>query len=138
MCPLGLARVLGLSSVLIIIGYGRPGKFCGVPYYDLPLSITRLRAIMQFRMGSHGLPIEQGRFAGLASPATFAGARYAVLCLLVMSATISLSALSFTWLGHSTHLYFMTLRIPCGVWSGTRIRRLSASFWRSYFIGLRR
>ena len=41
--------------------FGRPGKFHGVPYYDLPLSVTRLRAIMQFRMGSNGLPIEQGR-----------------------------------------------------------------------------
>ena len=61
-CPLGLARVLGLSSVLIIIGLAALAKFRGVPYYDLPLSITRLRAIMQFRLGSHGLPIEQGRF----------------------------------------------------------------------------
>lgn len=42
--------------------FGRPGKFSAIPYYDLPLSITRLRALMQFRMGSHGLPIEQGRF----------------------------------------------------------------------------
>ena len=82
-------------------------------------------------------PLSKADLSGLASPATFAGARYAVLCLLVMSVTISLSALSFTWLGHSPHLCFMTLRVPCGVWSGTRIKRLSASFWRPYFIGLR-
>ena len=82
-------------------------------------------------------PLSKAGLSGLASPATFAGARYAVLCLLVMSATISSSALSFTWLGHSTNPCFKTLRIPCGVWSGTRIRWLSASFWRPYFIGLR-
>ena len=41
-------------------------------------------------------PLSKADLSGLASPATFAGARYAVLCLLVMSATISLSALSFT------------------------------------------
>ena len=54
-----------------------------------------------------------------------------------MSVTVSLSALSFTWLGHSPHICFMTFRVPCGVWSGTRIKRLSASFWRPYFVALR-
>ena len=42
--------------------FGRPEKFRADPYYELPLPITRLRALMQFRMGSHCLPIEQGRF----------------------------------------------------------------------------
>ena len=32
------------------------------PYYELPMSITRLRALVQFRLGSHSLPVEQGRF----------------------------------------------------------------------------
>ena len=33
------------------------------PYLDMPMSIFRLRLLMQFRMGSHSLPVEQGRLA---------------------------------------------------------------------------
>ena len=33
------------------------------PYYELPMPITKLRALLQFRLGSHALPIEQGRFS---------------------------------------------------------------------------
>ena len=42
--------------------FGRPNKVHCEPYYELPMSITRLRAWMQFRLGSHSLPVEQGRF----------------------------------------------------------------------------
>ena len=42
--------------------FGRPSKVCCEPYYELPMSITRLRALVQFRVGSHSLPVEQGRF----------------------------------------------------------------------------
>ena len=31
------------------------------PYLEFPMSISRLRSLMQFRMGSHSLPVEQGR-----------------------------------------------------------------------------
>ena len=48
--------------------FGRPGKFCAEPYYELPMSITRLQALVQFRVGSHSLPIEQGRFVGPSLP----------------------------------------------------------------------
>ena len=34
-----------------------------VPYYEIPMPISRLRLLMQFRMGSHALPVEQGRLA---------------------------------------------------------------------------
>ena len=50
------------SSGAKLCTYHQPSQFRGVRDYDLPLSITRLRAIIQFSMGSHGLPIEQGRF----------------------------------------------------------------------------
>ena len=36
--------------------------FLGI-YYELPMPITKLRALLHFRMGSHVLPVEQGRFA---------------------------------------------------------------------------
>ena len=42
--------------------FGRPNRVCCEPYYELPMSITRLRALVQFRLGSHSLPVEQGRF----------------------------------------------------------------------------
>ena len=42
--------------------FGRPNKVHCEPYYELPMSITRLRALVQFRLGSHSLPVEQGRF----------------------------------------------------------------------------
>ena len=31
------------------------------PYFELPISLSKLRRLMQFRLGSHDLPIEQGR-----------------------------------------------------------------------------
>ena len=43
--------------------FGRPSKVHCEPYYDLPMGITRLRALIQFRIGSHALPVERGRFA---------------------------------------------------------------------------
>lgn len=42
--------------------FGRPSSFRFEPYYDLPMPITTLRALMQFKMGSHSLPVERGRF----------------------------------------------------------------------------
>ncbi len=33
------------------------------PYLELPIPLSKLRKLMQFRLGSHDLPIEQGRMA---------------------------------------------------------------------------
>ncbi len=32
-------------------------------YFELPISLSKLRRLMQFRLGSHDLPVEQGRMA---------------------------------------------------------------------------
>ena len=48
--------------------FGRPSNLRFEPYYELPMGISKLRALMQFRLGSHALPIEQGRFARPAVP----------------------------------------------------------------------
>ena len=48
--------------------FGRPGNLQFVPYYDLPMGTSKLRALVQFRLGSHTLPIEQGCFARPAVP----------------------------------------------------------------------
>ena len=43
--------------------FSPPDRRCSSPYYELPMPITKLRALLHFRMGSHVLPVEQGRFA---------------------------------------------------------------------------
>ena len=48
--------------------FGRPSNLRFEPYYELPMGISKLRAVVQFRFGSHTLPIEQGRFARPALP----------------------------------------------------------------------
>ena len=40
-----------------------PGRLGFEPYFDIPMSLSRMRLLMQFRMGSHSLPVEQGRLA---------------------------------------------------------------------------
>ena len=42
--------------------FSRPGCMPSEPYFELPISIKRLRTLVQFRLGSHRLPIEQGRW----------------------------------------------------------------------------
>ena len=51
--------------------FGRPSKVCCEPCYELPMSITRLRALVQFSVGSHSLPVEQGRFVRRSLPRHF-------------------------------------------------------------------
>ena len=45
-----------------------PSQLKTVPYFEIPMPISRLRLLMQFRMGSHALPAEQGRLARPAIP----------------------------------------------------------------------
>ena len=60
--PSSLLLQKGPSCARIIAGSAR--QIGGsTPYYELPMPITRLRALLHFRMGSHALPVEQGRFA---------------------------------------------------------------------------
>ena len=48
--------------------FARPGKVSGEPYYELPMSITKLRLLLHFRMGCHSLPVEQGRLGRSSVP----------------------------------------------------------------------
>ena len=48
--------------------FARPAKVAGEPYYELPMSITKLRLLFHFRMGSHSLPVEQGRLGRSSVP----------------------------------------------------------------------
>ena len=43
--------------------FGRPTSLRFEPYHELPMGISKLRALVQLRLGSHTQLIEQGRFA---------------------------------------------------------------------------
>ena len=45
-----------------------PSQLTFEPYYDIPMPISRLQLLLQFRMGSHSLPVERGRLARPAIP----------------------------------------------------------------------
>ena len=57
--------------------FARPSNLRFEPYYELPMGIRKLRALVQFRLGSHALPIEQGRFA---RPAVLRHVRRCTVC----------------------------------------------------------
>ena len=43
--------------------FSPPDKLHAAPCYELPMPIIKLRALLQFRLGSRVLPVEQGRFS---------------------------------------------------------------------------
>ena len=65
----------GRSSVLYLSL--RLSQLKTLPYFELPMPISRVQLQMQFRMGSHALPVEQGR---LAEPAVPRHLRRCTLC----------------------------------------------------------
>ena len=66
-----------ISGLTYFAWFLRPSQLKTVPYFELPMPISRVRLLMQFRMGSHALPVEQGR---LAKPAVPRHLRRCILC----------------------------------------------------------
>ena len=105
---------------------GRPSKVCCEPYYELPMSITRLRALVQFRVGPHSLPVEQGRFVRPSFP------RHLRRCNLCSTRAVGdelhyiLTALALMPSGLSIPTSFRMLQAPCACSCGTKTKRLSA------------
>ena len=58
-----LAPSKGAKLCTYFAWFFRPSQLRFEPYLDISMSISRLRLLMQFRMGSHSLHIEQGRLA---------------------------------------------------------------------------
>ena len=106
--------------------FGRPNKVHCEPYCELPMSITRLRALVQFRLGSHSLPVEQGRFVRSSLP------RHLRRCSLCSTQTLGMSFITFSTarallpLGLSIPICFRMLEALCVCSCGTRTKRLSA------------
>ena len=90
------------------------------------MGISKLRALVQFRLGSHTLPIEQGRFARPALPRTFAGAPFATQELWAMSSIVFLIAHISVTSGPNFLAWSKMLRGACVCSCGTRTTSLSA------------
>ena len=56
------------AKLCTFFGCCDPGQLKTVPYLEIPMPISGLRLLMQFRMGSGALPVEQGRLARPAIP----------------------------------------------------------------------
>ena len=89
--------------------------------------ISRLQLLMQFRMGSHALPVEQGRLARSAVP------RHLRRCTLCKTRALG-DEMHFFWTALNLPTFAASfircikmLMVPCSVLCGTRIRRLSAT-----------
>ena len=54
------------EHLLVHITAGLAGQMFCAQSHIMSMSITRLRSLMQFRMGSHDLPVERGSFVRLA------------------------------------------------------------------------
>ena len=72
-----LAPSKGAKLCKYFAWFFRPSQLRFEPYLDIPMSISRLRLLMQFRMGSQTLPVEQGR---LARPVISRQLRQCTLC----------------------------------------------------------
>ena len=109
--------------------FGRPSNLRFEPYYELPMGINKLRGLVQFRLGSHTLPIEQALRAVLPdrpSRATFASAPFAIHELWAMSFIVCLIALISVTSGLNFLACSKMLRGACVCSQGTRTRSLSA------------
>ena len=104
----------------------RPGQLKPVPYFELPMPISRLELLIQLRTGSHALPVEQGR---LARPAIPRHLRHCTLCqtrtLGDERHTMFDSKILPTFAARFGHVTRMPT-VPCSILCGTRTRRLSA------------
>ncbi len=53
----------GAKACTYLRWFARSGKMPAEPYLELPISLSKLKRLVQFRLGSHDLPVEQGRMA---------------------------------------------------------------------------
>ena len=51
----------GVKLCTYLRWFARPGGMPAEPYFELPISLSKLRRLVRFRLGSHCLPVEQGR-----------------------------------------------------------------------------
>lgn len=110
---------------------GRPSNLRFEPYYDQPMGISKLRALVQFRLGSHILHIEQSWPAR----ATFAGALFVIHKRWAMSSIVCLIAPSSVGSEPSFLACSKLLLGACVCSCGARTRNLSAIVWAGWLDG---
>ena len=108
----------------------RPSRLKTLPYFEIPMPISRLQLLMRFRMGSHALPGEQGRLAIPAIP------RHLRRCTSCETRSLGDERHFVFDCPHFAHICrqfcsscndcINLLMVPCSVLCGTRTRRLSA------------
>ena len=106
--------------------FGRPSDLRFEPYYDLPMGISKLQALVQFRLGSHTLPIEQGRFARPAVPRHLRRCTVCDTRLWAMSSIVCLIALISMTSGSHFLACSKMLRGACVCSCGAGTRSLCA------------
>ena len=105
----------------------RPTQLKSVPYFEIPMPISRLRLLMQFRMGSHALPVELGRLATPTIPSISAAALCARPGHWGMKGILCLTALILSTFAAVLVRCIKMLMVPCIGLCSTRTRRLSAT-----------
>ena len=90
------------------------------------MGISKLRALVQFRLGSHTLPIGRAILPDQPSRATFAGALFAIHRLWAMSSIVCLIAVTSVTSGPIFLACSKMLLGACVCSCGTRTRSLSA------------
>ena len=105
------------------IWFLRPSHMKTLPHFELPMPISRLQLLMQFRMGSHALPLKQDR---LARPAIPGHLRHCALCQTHWEMSFGLDCPVLPTFAASIGHCTRALTISCSVSCGTRTKRLSA------------
>ncbi len=102
------------------------------PHCALPMSITKLRLLLYFRMGSHLLHDEQGRLARPGVPrqlrtCTFrSNGTFQCLPWVMSTAYSNACILGFDWAWQSS---LMMRTMPCRLWCGTSRPSLIGHCW---------
>ena len=99
------------------------------PYLDIPMSISRLRLLMRFWMGSHSLPVEQGR---LARPMVPPQLRRCTLCsthAIGDERHYVFDCLHFSHIRRQVRSCSRMLMVPCGRLCGNGTR-MPFSLWQ--------
>ena len=121
MCRPGLPLPRGLCTYHQY--FGRPSNLRFESYYELPMCISKLRALVQFKVGSHALPIEQGCFA---RPALSRHLRRCTVCDTQAVGDVCVIAIISVTSGPDFLACTKMLRGACICSCGTRPRSLSA------------
>ena len=121
----GNVREIGLAAAYQH-WFGRPSNLRFEPYYELPMGISKLRALVQSDLVPILCPLSRVVLPGRPSRATFAGALFAIHKLWAVSSIVCSIALISVTSGPNFLACSKMLRGACVCSCGTRTRSRSA------------